>query len=60
MYGAEHFFRLFVKLPELLQSYKGMTNKELQLLMRTFQDILNFVNKRDSYFISKSQYISSE
>lgn len=60
IYGAEHFLRLFVKLPELLQDYKGMTNKELQLLMRSFLDILNFVNKKDSYFITKSQYISSD
>lgn len=59
IYGVEHFLRLFVKLPELLSRYKGINNNQIQMIMKKFQEILNFIQKRESYFLEKSQYIAN-
>ncbi|EFJ22850.1 hypothetical protein SELMODRAFT_228384 [Selaginella moellendorffii] len=49
VYGAEHFLRLFVKLPELLQ-YVNMEEEAASQLQQKLMDLLKFIQKNQSTF----------
>lgn len=59
VYGAEHFLRLFVKLPEFLP-HTGLTEGQMQLLTNRIEDVLRFLQyNQPQLFLSKDKYLVS-
>lgn len=60
VYGAEHFLRLFVKLPELLPQ-TGVSEEAAQELTRQINDFLRFLHiNKDKYFLTKEEYANAQ
>jgi mortality factor 4-like protein 1 len=48
VYGAEHFLRLFIKLPEMLNQSRRLRENDVKLLQAHVQDLVNFIAQRHS------------
>ncbi|TPX57332.1 hypothetical protein PhCBS80983_g03896 [Powellomyces hirtus] len=54
IYGAEHFLRLFVRLPALVARV-GADKDTAEMFQKHFNDILRFIDeRRDQYLIDRS------
>ncbi len=59
MYGAEHFLRLFIKLPELLPA-SSLAEDQVALLAARVEDVLRFMQlKQQQLFLPQEQYIAA-
>ncbi|KAF5736082.1 chromatin modification-related protein EAF3-like [Tripterygium wilfordii] len=59
VYGAEHFLRLFVKLPGLL-FYANIEIETLKELQQVFVDFLKFLQKNQSIFFLSTYHVAEE
>ena len=57
VFGAEHFLRLFVKLPELLP-YTNLEGNSLTLLRARLEDVMRFMVKNQAAFFT-ADYVAN-
>ena len=58
IYGAEHFLRLFIKLPELLPQTGASADQQLQLARR-LEDVLAYLqHNQQELFLQRDAYVS--